>query len=321
MPKNQQEPIPVYLFLGFLESGKTKFIQETLEDKRFNNGERTLLLVFEEGIEEYDPSRFAKKGVVEIRSIESKEEMTIANLARLAFETNAERVVVEYNGMWNAADLFQNMPQNWAVAQVMFFADATTFLNYNANMRSLVVDKLNLCELAVFNRFDKGFDVKEFHQIVRGVSRRTEICYEYNDGQVAYDDIEDPLPFDVEAENIVIKDEDFALWYRDIMEDPAKYDGKTVTFNGLAAKNKKFPDGCFALGRHIMTCCVEDIQYCWAVAEWDTPFEPRQPKHWVNVTAKISVQKHKLYKGAGPVLRVIALADAAPPEKEVATFY
>ena len=62
MPKNQQEPIPVYLFLGFLESGKTKFIQETLEDKRFNNGERTLLLVFEEGIEEYDTSRFAKKG-------------------------------------------------------------------------------------------------------------------------------------------------------------------------------------------------------------------------------------------------------------------
>ena len=119
----------------------------------------------------------------------------------------------------------------------------------------------------------------------------------------------------------MIKDEDFALWYRDIMEDPAKYDGKTVTFKGLAAKNKKFPDGCFALGRHIMTCCVEDIQYCWAVAEWDTPFEPRQPKHWVNVTAKISVQKHKLYKGAGPVLRVIALADAAPPEKEVATFY
>ena len=164
MPRNQQEPIPVYLFLGFLESGKTKFIQETLEDKRFNNGERTLLLVFEEGIEEYEPSRFAKKGNVEIRTIESKEEMTIANLARLAFETNAERVVVEYNGMWNASDLFQNMPQNWAVAQVMFFADATTFLNYNANMRSLVVDKLNLCELVVFNRFDKSFDVQQFHQ-------------------------------------------------------------------------------------------------------------------------------------------------------------
>lgn len=50
--------IPVYLFTGFLEAGKTKFIQETFEDPRFNNGENTLLLVCEEGIEEYDPSRF-----------------------------------------------------------------------------------------------------------------------------------------------------------------------------------------------------------------------------------------------------------------------
>lgn len=321
MFNRQPERIPVYLFLGFLESGKTKFIQETLEDKRFNTGEKTLLLTFEEGIEEYDQSRFAKKDVVEIRNVESKEEMTIANLAKLAYDTKAERVVIEYNGMWNVSELFQNTPNNWELAQVMFFADASTFLSFNANMRSLVVDKLNVCELVVFNRFDKSFDVQEFHKIVRGVSRRTEICYEYNDGQVAYDDIEDPLPFDVEADNIVINDVDFALWYRDLMDDPEKYDGKTVTFKGLAAKNKKFPAGCFALGRHIMTCCVEDIQYCWAVAEWDTPFEPKQPRHWVNVTAEISVQKHKLYRGAGPVLRVIALADAAPPEKEVATFY
>ena len=53
MPENRQ--IPVYLFTGFLEGGKTKFIQETLEDGRFNKGEPTLLLVCEEGIEEYAP--------------------------------------------------------------------------------------------------------------------------------------------------------------------------------------------------------------------------------------------------------------------------
>ena len=46
--------LPVYLFTGFLEAGKTKFIQETLEDKRFCNGERTLLLVCEEGEERFE---------------------------------------------------------------------------------------------------------------------------------------------------------------------------------------------------------------------------------------------------------------------------
>lgn len=321
MPNFNQEPIPVFLFLGFLESGKTKFIQETLEDKRFNLGEKTLVLAFEEGVEELDFSRFPYKGRnIEYRLIESKEEMNVPNLARIAYETKAERIVVEYNGMWLVNEFFQNMPDNWGVYQVMFFADGSTFMNYNANMRSLVVDKLNICELTVFNRFEKNFDIQEFHQIVRGVSRRTEICYEYTDGEVAYDDIEDPLPFDVDADHIIIEDNDYALWYRDIMDEPEKYDGKTITFKGLVAKNKRFPENSFAFGRHIMTCCVDDIQYCWAVAVWDKPVEP-EPKKWLKITAEIKVQKHKLYKGAGPVLNVISLENADAPEKEVATFY
>ena len=142
MPQNNNE-VPVYLFVGFLESGKTKFIQETLEDKRFNSGERTLVLVCEEGIEEYDISKYPSKDVV-IRSIEEKEELTEENLSRIVAESRAERVVIEYNGMWLVNDLFNAMPEGWAIYQVMFFADASTFLNYNSNMRSLVVDKLNV---------------------------------------------------------------------------------------------------------------------------------------------------------------------------------
>ena len=143
MPYNEQE-IPVYLFLGFLESGKTKFIQETLEDKRFNNGEKTLLLVCEEGIEEYDFSKYPKKSNVQMRVIEEKDELTEANLLKMMSETKAERVVLEYNGMWLINDLFENMPDGWMINQVMTFIDASTFMNYNANMRSLVVDKLNM---------------------------------------------------------------------------------------------------------------------------------------------------------------------------------
>lgn len=232
---NNPPEIPVYLFLGFLESGKTKFIQETLEDKRFNNGERTLLLICEEGVEEYNPAKFPSKNVF-IRTLDDKSELNEANLQRLVDECSAERVVIEYNGMWLINDLFTNMPDGWAIYQVMFFADASTFLNYNANMRSLVVDKLNMCELVVFNRMDKSYDAQEFHKIVRGVSRRTEIAYEYTDGTVAYDDIEDPLPFDVEADEIVIEDNDYALFYRDIMEEPKKYDGQNRYIQGRCRK-------------------------------------------------------------------------------------
>lgn len=317
---NIQDEMPVYLFLGFLESGKTKFIQETLEDKRFNNGERTLLLVCEEGEEEYDPSKYPPKNNVIIRTIDDKEELTEENLQRLVDECRAERVVIEYNGMWLINDLFNAMPEGWAIYQVMFFADAKTFINYNANMRSLVVDKLNFTELVVFNRMEKSLDPQDFHKIVRGTSRRAEIAYEYTDGTVAYDDIEDPLPFDVESDEIVINDDDYALFYRDIMEDPPKYNGKTVTFKALAARNPKFPNNTFAAGRNVMTCCVEDITYCWFVCETDNE-DILRDKGWIIVKAQIDVRKHKFYKGKGPVLRIMDITNAAPPEKEVATFY
>ena len=319
MPYDEDETIPVYLFLGFLESGKTKFIQETLADKRFNTGERTLLLVFEEGEEEYDTTNFKKDNIF-LRVVDEKSDMTPENLQRLVDECNAERIIIEYNGMWQVTELFDAAPDGWAFYQIMCFVDSTTFAQYNANMRSLVVDKLNVCELVVFNRFERSYDPNQFHQIVRGVSRRTEIAYEYSDGTVAYDDIEDPLPFDIEAPHIVINDNDYALWYRDIMEEPEKYDGKTITFRGLIARNPKFPKNTLAVGRHIMTCCVDDIQYCWCVAQFDD-ISGITEKSWAMLTAKIKVQRHKLYRGKGPVLFVTDYAPSAPPEKEVATFY
>lgn len=320
MAGNQNQPdVPVYLFTGFLESGKTKFIQGTLEDKRFNNGEKTLLLLCEEGEEEYDLSSYPYKDVY-LRTIEEPEELSPENLSALLKETGAERVVVEYNGMWQLSSLFNGMPDNWAVCQEMMFVDASTFLNYNANMRSLVVDKLNTTDLVVFNRFRSDMDKMEFHKIVRTTSRRADIAYEYENGQVEYDDIQDPLPFDIEAPKIVLKDTDYALWYRDIMEEPQKYHGKTIQFRGLVAVDKKFPKGMFAVGRHVMTCCADDITYCCVVAEWDKS-AALQSRQWVNVTAVIQVEKHKLYRGKGPVLKVQEVVMTSAPEQEVATFY
>ena len=222
--------------------------------------------------------------------------------------------------MWQLKFLFEHIPDNWTVYQEMCFVDATTFMNYNANMRSLVVDKLNTCELVVFNRFTKDMDKMGFHKIVRAVSRRTDIAYEYTDGKVEYDQIEDPLPFDINAPVIQIDDRDYAIWYRDLMEDMNKYEGKTVKFRGIVAVDKKFPKGTFAVGRHVMTCCVEDITYQCVVAEWSNAFALSN-RQWVNITASIHVTRHKLYRGKGPVLTVKEVAVTSKPEQEVATFY
>lgn len=221
---------PVYLFTGFLESGKTKFIQETLADpKFFQVGDRTLVLLFEEGEEELDPAGFASPDVF-IEFLTEKSQLNPDKLAALQRKHTATRVMIEYNGMWLLPELFNAVPEGWLIYQEIMFADASTFDVFNANMRNLTVDKLSTCELIVFNRCDSDTDKQELHKIVRAISRRCDIIYENTDGSFEYDEIEDPLPFDINAPVIEIGDGDFALWYRDLSENMHAYDGKDRDF-------------------------------------------------------------------------------------------
>ncbi|MBQ3924274.1 MAG: hypothetical protein II696_02010, partial [Firmicutes bacterium] len=252
--------IPVYLFTGFLGAGKTTFIQDILSSEEFNEGENTLLLLCEEGEVEYETEKFAFPNVL-VAAIDEEKDLTKANLAHLAKEAQAERVIVEYNGMWMLESLFRNMPPEWIIYQEVTFADATTFLMYNQNMRQLTFDKMKTAELDIFNRCVRGFDKMAFHKEVRVANRRAQILYEYGPDDVEPDDIADPLPYDMDAPEIEIKDEDYAEWYRDINENPGRYDGKTLILKVRAAMVEEMPRGEFAAGRHVMTCCVEDIQF------------------------------------------------------------
>ncbi|MDE6104571.1 MAG: GTPase [Clostridia bacterium] len=315
-----QEEVNVYLFLGFLDSGKTKFIQETLEDKRMENGEKTLLLVCEEGDEEYAPEKFAVKNVVKV-TLESAAELTEENLTLLTAKHKAQRVVVEYNGTWLLQQFFDAMPESWVINQMMTFFDATTFLNYNANMRQLVFDKIQMTQMVVFNRFKGEYDKMEFHKTVRGISRRPDIVYEYIGGNPEFDDIEDPLPFDVNAPVIEIEDRDFAWFYRDMAEKADEYVGKRVKFKGMAAVSKKVPQGQIVLGRHIMTCCEADIQYDGFAVKTNNLLDDIATRDWLTVTAKITMEYNAVYKQVGPVLVAEKLERSEPPEEAVVTYY
>ena len=313
------EQIPVYAFTGFLDSGKTKFIQETLEDPRFNAGERTLVLIFEEGEEEYDLSAYPHKNVY----LETLDQQTVteAQLTALEKKYRAERVVAELNGMQLVADLYNRFPRNWVIAQEVMFADATTFNAYNSNMRNLVMDKLMGAQMVVFNRLTPGEDTMPLHKLARAANRRIDILYDYTDGTTKFDDVQDPLPFDINAPVIQIKDEDYALWYRDVTEEPGKYVGKTVCFKAQVAMLRRQKEGMFAPGRFVMTCCVEDIQFCGIPCRY-ADSKSLASRAWVQVTAKVSAEKHPLYKGdVGPVLTAIEVVKDVPAaDPDVATF-
>lgn len=312
--------MPVYLFTGFLESGKTKFIQETLSDKRFNRGEKTLVLVCEEGETEYDLSAF-KRGNVELRVVENEEDLTTEYLKKLERELKFERVMVEYNGMWMLDTLYRTMPEGWVIYQEFMFADYRTFLSYNTNMRQLVYDKLSSCDIVVFNRTPRPTDMEGFHKIIRAANRNCDIAYEHPDGSVEYDQIEDPLPFDISAPVIEIGDRDYALWYRDLGEELDTYNGKTVRFKCQVSISDELPSGCIIVGRPIMNCCAADVSFAGLVVENVPNVKEFSELNWVMLKAKITVKRHKAYDRKGPVLSIIGIGPTEPPEEPVATFY
>lgn len=311
--------LPVYLFTGFLEGGKTSIIQESLNDKKFNSGEKTLVLMCEEGVEELDPSCFWGKNV-SIQLLNHEEELTRSYLESLTKNKRLDRIIIEYNGMWMLETLYQAFPQDWEIYQNMMFADASTFLSYNQNMRQLTVDKLRDAEMVVLNRTPDDIDKEQIHKVIRGTTRRAAIVYDYPDGHVEYDDIEDPLPFDIEAPIIEIADEDYAIWYRDLSENMKAYDGKIVKFKGIVATDPRLPKHSVVIGRHVMTCCEADIQYSGLVASFSTP-QKLKTRDWVTLKGKIKLEKNMIYRTEGPVVYVESTEFAVPPKQEVATFY
>ena len=311
--------IPVYLFVGFLESGKTTFIQETFEDPNFDSGDNTLLLICEEGEVEYEPRKFAFPGTTVV-TIEDKAELNPQNLERLERESGAGRVVIEYNGMWLLQELAEALPQNWIVYQCIATADGTTALTYARDnaMRSLLLDKIARSELIVFNRAEavnNDAARTELHKLVRQASRKCDIAYEFADGSVAYDDIPDPLPFDLNAPVIEIGDDDFGIWYMDCQDEPEKYTGKTVKFLAQVCQTKN----SFVPGRFAMTCCVQDIQFVGFPCVYDG-YKALEQRAWVVVTAKVNYKFHNIYRGKGPVLTALSVEPGQKPLSDVVTF-
>ena len=309
--------IPVYVFTGFLESGKTKMVHETMADKRFQDKEKTLIILCEEGIEEYDPSEYS--GEVFLEVIDDPADMTPDKLEALRAKHKAERVMVELNGMWMANTFYDALPDGWFPYQEVMCVDSTTFKAYNANMRSLMFDKLQGASVVFFNRCTEETDIMALHSAVRAVSRRVGIVYEYTDGRIQQDEIEDPLPFDIDAPVVEISERDYAIWYRDMAEDLKKYEGKTIKVKGMTVRDEMLKKNEFAFGRMVMTCCADDTTFHGVVTVADKDISCANGE-WFTLTAVFKKEKHKMYKGVGPVFHLVSMEKATPPEEPVATF-
>ena len=312
--------IPVFLFTGFLDGGKTTFIQSLLMDKEFNKGQTILVLQCEEGEEELDLSKLPGNTRVFTESIDEEDALSEELLLRLQKKYKPTRIMVEYNGMWMLDSLFEALPENWAIAGETLFLDSTTFLSYNTNMRQLVFNKLRTAELVLFNRVTEQTDKMALHKIVRAVSRQCAIAYSYDAGRTEYDEIIDPLPFDINAPVIVVEDKDYALFYQDLIEDFKKYHGKTVEMNLLVATRGRMPKDTFVAGRQMIMCCANDVQFAAFAFRYDKVGELKHAQ-WYRIRATIEVRFSAVYGKKGPVFKVDSITPTQEPQEPVATFY
>jgi putative membrane protein len=312
--------IPVYFFTGFMDSGKTTLIQETLFENGFaEDDDRILIIACEDGDVEYDTEKL-KTINASVATIDTEAEFNTEHLQEIADQYRPDVVFVEYNGTWDVGEVYEmELPKNWVIVQSLATVDATTFEMYMANMRSMMMEQFFQAEVVIFNRCDDNTPKSKFRGNIKAVNRPAQIVYERADGTI--DDREEELPFDINADVIEISDADYALWFMDCMENPKKYDGKKVHFLGLVynPKDGKLKRGVIVPGRFAMTCCVEDITFLGMMCKTGMENTPEH-RSWIDLTARIKVEFAREYKGKGPILYPIEMKPAEKPQDELVYF-
>ena len=307
-------PAPIYLMTGFLESGKTAFLNFTLAQDYFYIDGTTLLILCEEGEEEYDPEILKTSHTV-VEIIEKEEDLTTERLNAMDVLYQPERVIIEYNGMWLVSN-FEKMqlPKGWGIEQHITTVDCSTFPVYMNNMKSQFMDMVRNAEMVVFNRCRPGDPLATYRRGIKVANQKVQIIFEDEEGEI--DDIFDgEMPFDMDAPVIEIAPEDYGIWFVDAMDHPENYEKKTVRFKGRVMKPKMMTSKCFVPGRTAMTCCADDTTFIGFICK--SSYAPKLAQgEWVEVTAKVAVENQAAYRGYGRVLYAehVEVCDPLPEE-------
>mgnify|MGYP003480237898 FL=1 len=310
----------VFFITGFMDSGKTSLINETIYGSEFKNTpEKKLIICCEDGEEEYDEEKL-KTVNAKLVMLENEEDFTSNKLNEINKEYSPDMVFIEYNGTWEVAPFYEmKMPDGWVMAQSIATVDSTTFEMYQNNMRAMMNEILFASERVIFNRCDDNTNKRKFRGAVKAINRPAQIVYELMDGSV--DTREEELPFDIDSDVIEITDADYAIWFTDCMDDPKKYEGKTVHFLALVYNpgDGSLKRNVFVPGRFAMTCCVDDIQFLGMKCKYDEAYTLKH-RSFVDFTGVVKIEFAKEYRGLGPVLYATKVEEANKPEDELVYF-
>lgn len=310
--------VVVYLMTGFLESGKTTFLADTLGKNYFKIDGKTVVILCEEGEVEYEESLLDESNT-ELVVVDEPEDLTPELLQEIEDKYHPERVIIECNGMYPVSKVEEvDAPEGWGLIQEITTVDASSFDVYIANMKSLFVEMVRNADMVVFNRCNADMPLASYRRSVKVVNQGAEIIFENEEGEIE-DIFSDQLPFDIDAPVVKIEDMDFGIWYVDMMENVETYIGKTIEFNGKARKVKGFPKDELVVGRSAMTCCADDLQFLGFISK-NAAFADFDANTWVKVRGTVRFEHKKAYRGKGPVLYLDYVEKIPALEEELVYF-
>lgn len=313
------EQIPIFLVTGFLESGKTSFIKEILTDDGFLAGEKNLLIVCEEGIEEYEDN-LLRDSKTDIVTVEDEEDLTEEFLLKTVKESKPAKILMEFNGMWDIEKFFNAIPESLGIAQIITPIDSTTYSAYMGNMGAIMVNQYKYSDLVIFNRCNEGTKKMGLRGSIKSINPQANVIFENENGEV--DNNEDQLPFDIDADIVCPEDYDYALFFQDLMSNPDKYEGKTVRLRLKAYEPEKYPKTCCLLGRDAMTCCAADLTQLALITRFrDENHETLRNNDWVEIVADIHKTFLEQYKESIPVLYTRNIKKIDKLKEEIVYFY
>ena len=248
------EKIPVFLFNGFLDSGKTTLIKEIIDGEPAYQTKDTLIISFEDGEVEFSKS-WIEKNNINFVLIED-EDLENENLFfEIVQKYQPKQIVIELNAFVDFNSL--RLPRNFVIHQEVTLFDDTKFELYYNNMKPLINQMVHYASLVVFNRCNEVANLAKFRRSIRSFNQNVDVAFETADKKLTTL-LDEDLPYDINSNEIVLEDKDFPVFYLDVTECFDKYQYKKINFNAYVRDtNSK----TLVVGRQIMTCCEDDIQF------------------------------------------------------------
>lgn len=307
----------IHIITGFMDAGKTAYICDLLKnDYSYKRADGSaLLLVCEEGEEEYDPDLLALHRVTLLKTQPDIENVRrlLKTYASAEPEEIPSRVFIEWN-LLSGCDL-EEFCRALHPETVTAIIDGTTLEVYFNNMRQLFGQMIRPSTLVIFNRTARE-SLADYAHAFRLMNDRCGYLLEGPGGyhEKAFDDI---LPYDKSVLHYHLSDPDYSFFWLDARKHPADYIGKHVTAVLEVARAGEDGKDFFSAGRKVMTCCMADISFMSFPC--CTAGEPL-PDNLSFVSIDAEICDSRIYREAADVwyspvvLRVCAMRLAAPPE-------